>query len=423
MRTMSSLRRWRGGLLLLLGLLVTFAIPVGASADPTHNVLYTTTNDPAGNQVLVFTQNKDGSVTLSQTVATGGTGSAAQPPFSFPIVDSSGSVNVSEDGHLVFVVNDGDNTISSFRADNDGLQLVSRVSSGGDLPVSLTSRDHVLYTVNERSSNIYGFEFNGKGELTPLQGQAPGGRPLSTAFPTTVSAQIKFTPDGHQLVVTERGLPSHSGVIDTFDVGDHHLAGPAHKNTGVGIEANPFGFDFDNKGNLLVSNAGYIVAPGDGPPPIPLVFDPTQFIGSSTAYSVDKKSGALSLIGDVLSGGRAACWLEVSPDGKYAYVTNTLSDSVADIFSGIGGITVYGVGNDGSLTYLSQANTAATGPASPSDEAFSQDGKYLYVLVPTIFGPDTSHIDTFRIGKDGGLTLVASSGPLKATVSGLAAGK
>jgi 6-phosphogluconolactonase len=431
MRPMSMLRRPRGWFVLLLGLLLTFAITASASANSHwhhhkrhHRLLFTATNNPSGNQVIVFTQHSDGSVTQRETVSTGGTG-APNPPFGFPIVDTQGSINVAENGHLVFVVNSGDNSISSFRSGHHGLTLVSHVSSGGVLPTSLTSRDHVLYAVNGRSSNIYGFRFNDDGHLYPLGGQAPSGRPLSTAFPTTVAAQISFTPDGDQLVVTERGLPSHTGVIDTFDVGKHDLAGPAHKNTGVGfIEANPFGFDFDNKGHLLASNAGYINAPGDDGPPFGVIGDPTQFVGSATAYDV-KKSGALSRIGDVLSGGRAACWLVVGKDSKYAYVTNTLSDSVADIFTGIGGVTVYRVGHNGSLTYQSQANTsgAATAgtPGSPSDMAFSEDGKYLYVNVPTILGPDNSFVDTFRIGNDGNLTMVSSLAGLPATDSGLAA--
>lgn len=417
MRTVSSLRRSRGWLVLLLGLLVTFVTAAGASADPAQKAVYTATNDPAGNQVIVLTQNKDGSLTQRQTVATGGMGLAAEPPFSFPIVDSSGSINVSKDGHLVFVVNPGDNSISSLRVTNDGLQLAAHVSSGGINPVSLTSRGDVLYVVNGISSNIYGFRFSPSGDLTPLAGQAPGGQPLSTQFPNTVTAQIGFSPDGRQLVVTERGLPSHTGVIDTFAVNGHDLAGPAQKNTGVGfVEANPFGFDFDNSGHLLVSNAGLVNAPGDGPPPIPQVFDPNEFIGSSTSYNLSN-SGTLSRIGDVLSGGRAACWLVVSKDGKYAFVTNTLSDTIPDIFSGIGGVTSYAIAPDGSLTYLSQVNTSG---GNPGDEAVSQDGKYLYVLVPTVFGPPgSSHIETYAIGKDGSLTQVASTGGLSATISGI----
>jgi hypothetical protein len=48
-------------------------------------------------------------------VQTGGRGIAATPPFGFPTVDGSGSVNLTADGRLLFVVNAGDNTVSSFR--------------------------------------------------------------------------------------------------------------------------------------------------------------------------------------------------------------------------------------------------------------------------------------------------------------------
>jgi len=430
MRTVSNLRRPRAWFVLLLGLLVTFVAPLGASAKPGHDgpghgsskhALYTATNNPAGNAVIVFTRNHDGTLTQQATVPTGGLGAAAEPPFSFPIVDTQGSINIAKGGDVLFVVNAGDNTISSFRVTHGGLQLVDRVPSGGVLPVSLTSHGDVLYVVNEESANIYGFRFSGNGDLRPLPGQAPNGRSLSTAFPTTVSAAIGFTPDGRQLVVTQRGLPAVSGVIDTFAVSGNGLAGPAHKSTGAGfVEANPFGFDFDNKGRLYVSNAGYINWPSNGAgPPLPIIGDPTQFLGSATAYNLSN-SGSLTRINDVLSGGRAACWLVVTQDGKYAYVTNTLSDTPADLFTGKGAVTEYAIQHNGALKYLGQVDA---GPGSPGDEAFSPGGRYLYVNVPTIFPPDGgSHIETYRINKDGSLTHVASAGGLPATISGLAAG-
>lgn len=407
-----SMSRWsRGWLLLVLGLLAMCVIPAGASADPAQKAVYTATNDPAGNSVLVFTANKDGSLTLRQTVPTGGTGIAADPPFSFPIVDSQGSIAVSKDGHLVFVVNAGNNTISSFRVTDSGLQLVSNVSSGGITPISLTTFGDLLYVANEESANIFGFRFRPGGELQPL-----GGQPLSSPFPNTVTAQIGFTPDGRQLIVTERGLPKTSGVIDVFDVGPNGVAGPAHQNTGAGIDPNPFGFDFNNSGHLLVSNAGQVNAPGEGPPPIPQVFDPSEFVGTASSYDVSQ-SGTLTHTSDVLTGGRAACWLVASKDGKYAFVTNTLSDIIPDIFSGIGGVTSFAVANDGTLSYVGQYDAP---PGNPGDEAVSQDGKYLYVLDPTVFGPPgSSHIETYRIEKDGTLTHVASAGGLPPTISGL----
>jgi 6-phosphogluconolactonase (cycloisomerase 2 family) len=315
---------------------------------------------------------------------------------------------------VVFVVNAGDNTISSLRVTPSGLELADRVSSGGNVPISLTSHGNVLYVANVESSNIYGFRISPSGDMQPL-----GGQPLSSAFPNTVTAQIGFTPSGRQLVVTERGLPNTTGVIDTFNISGNGLAGPAQPNTGVGlVQPNPFGFDFDAAGHLLVSNAGLVLAPGNGPPPIPQVFDPNQFVGSATSYNVSS-SGAIASTGDVLSGGRAACWLVVSKDGRYAFVTNTLSDTVLNIFSGIGGVTRYAVAPNGTMTYLGQVDTS---PGNPGDEAISQDGKYLFVLVPTTFGPDDSHIETYRIGKDGSLTHVASAGGLGAAISGLAGG-
>ncbi|HKO26499.1 MAG TPA: beta-propeller fold lactonase family protein, partial [Solirubrobacteraceae bacterium] len=118
--------------------------------------VYTTTNDPNGNAVIVFKRGRDGTLTQGPTVPTGGTGIAAQPPFTFPIVDSQGSMALARGGRLLFVVNDGDNTITSFRTTDDGLRRVDRVSSGGVLPVSLTIHGHLLYVVNEESSNISG---------------------------------------------------------------------------------------------------------------------------------------------------------------------------------------------------------------------------------------------------------------------------
>jgi hypothetical protein len=85
-------------------------------------VLYTTTNDPTGNAVKVYKRASDGSLSLVTTVPTGSPGLAAQPPFTFSIVDSSNSMALA--GDLLFVVNDGDNTITSLRATGNGLKRV-----------------------------------------------------------------------------------------------------------------------------------------------------------------------------------------------------------------------------------------------------------------------------------------------------------
>ncbi|HTT31005.1 MAG TPA: beta-propeller fold lactonase family protein [Solirubrobacteraceae bacterium] len=384
----------------------------GGHGNAPPAAVYTASNDPNGNAVIVYSRNANGTITQTGSVPTGGTGIASEPPFGFPIVDSSGSMNLTPDGHLLFVVNAGDNSVSSFRITSSGPKLVSHVSSGGILPISLTTHGNLLYTVNEESSNIAGWWFSPSGQLTPVPGSSQS---LSTTFPTTVAAQIGFSPDGSQLVVTERGLPAPNGVIDTFGVNWRGVAGPA-----VGHLAptpNPFGFAFDGPKNLLVTDAGFVGTPS-GSPPNPL--DPAQFFGSTDSFSLHP-SGTLVFKGSFPSGGRAACWVVTSKDGRYAFVTNTLggpAGSAAGVFTGTDAVATYAVSPHGRLTLLGETSA---GQGFPGEEAISSDGRYLYVLEPFIMG-GPSHIDVYKIGPAGSLThLQATPNDLPNGVSGLGA--
>jgi 6-phosphogluconolactonase len=391
--------------------------------------VYTATNDPTGNAVVMYTRSANGTLTKRASFPTGGVGIASQPPFGFPIVDSAGSMSLTRDGRLLFVVNAGpnlaDGTISAFRVTSTGLQLAGTpISSGGWLPISLTTNGNLLYVVNEESSNIVGFRFTSSGHLTQISTQS-----LSTTFPTTVAAQIGFSPNGRDLVVTERGLPAPNGVIDTFPVNWNGTAGPAQQH--VAPTPNPFGFAFVDARHLLVTDAGFVATasgsaanPG-GSPPNPL--DPSQFFGSTSSYSLSGPGG-LTFKGEFPSGGRAACWVVVTPNGRYAFVTNTLSapaGSASGALTGDGGVSRYAVSPHGRLTLLGQTDVPASQPMEPSgfpgEEALSGDGRYLYVLVPFIEG-GPSHIDAYRIGPGGSLTLVqATNNDLPNGVSGLAA--
>jgi 6-phosphogluconolactonase (cycloisomerase 2 family) len=384
--------------------------------------VYTMTNDPTGNAVVIYTRHADGTITQSGSVPTGGKGAASEPPFGFPIVDSSGSMNLTADGRLLFVVNAGDNTISSLKVTNTGLQLVSTVPSGPlgsahALPISVTTHGNELYVVNEESSNIYGWWFSPNGQLTPIPGSLHS---LSTAFPTTVAAQIGFSPDGSQLVVTERGLPAPNGVIDTFPVNWNGVAGAAVKH--VAPTPNPFGFAFAGPNELLVSDAGFVATPSGsaanpgGSPPNPA--DPSQFFGSTDSFSLHP-GGNLVFKGEFPSGGRAACWVAISKDGRYAYVVNTLggpAGSPAGILTGDDAISTYAISRHGRLTLVGQTNA---GPGFPGEEALSSDGRYLYMLDPFIVG-GPSHIDVYKVGQNGSLTHIESTpNDLPNGVSGL----
>jgi 6-phosphogluconolactonase (cycloisomerase 2 family) len=103
----------------------------------------------------------------------------------------------------------------------------------------------------------------------------------------------------------------------------------------------------------------------------------------------------------------AACWAAVTPDGRYAYVTN----------AGSGSITGYRVAFDGSLRRLdASGRTAVTGTGStPLDMVVTDSGRMLYVLT------GGSHaITPFRIGRDGSLTPLPGGATVPAGVNGLA---
>jgi 6-phosphogluconolactonase len=361
---------------------------------------YTQTNTPE-NALVAFTRKADGTIAERERVKTGGEGLAKVPPVGFSTVDSGGSVHLTPDGRLLFVVNAGDNTISSFRVTESGLKFADRVAAGGILPVSLTSSGHLLYVLNELSGSIYGLRFSNSGKLTPIVDSLQA---LSTVGPSGEAAQIGFAPGGNVLVVTHRALD----VIDTFRLRPDGSPDRAQPHTANATQ--PFGFDFAGS-RLEVTNAGFAATPPD-------TSDPSQLNGSVSSYDV-LDSGVVTATGTVASGGRAACWLVVTKNDLYAFVTNTLSATTSDISTGKGAISRFSIVSDGTLTLLGQTDT---GPGFPSDLALSSDDQYLYVLNPTLTGGDTSHIDVYRVGSDGSLTTVQStSRDLPRGISGAAA--
>src|SRR5215212_10003803 len=158
-------RLWLGLLALAL-LAVLGATPAQAKkAKKGGGAVYAQTNDPAANQIVVYKRAADGQITERARVATGGKGAATTPPFGFPIVDSQGSLELTKNGRLLFAVNAGDDSISSFRVHkHGGLTLVDREASGGDLPVSIDTQRKLLYVVNSLSPNISGLRFKPNGQ-------------------------------------------------------------------------------------------------------------------------------------------------------------------------------------------------------------------------------------------------------------------
>jgi len=331
-----------------------------------RGTVYTLMNLTSGNAVAVFSRAKDGTLTATGTVATGGAGTGTS-------LGSQGAVVLSNDGRWLYAVNAGSNDVSIFRVER-GLTLTHRFGSGGSMPISVTVRAHVLYVLNAGGAgNITGFALDERGGARPLAGSTRG---LSGNASTVGPAEIAFSNDGRFLVVTEK----NTNLVDVYPVDAHGTAGALTSFPSAGIT--PFGFSFGDDHELFVSEAN----------------------GTASSYRLDR--GPLqTLSGAVTTHHAAPCWLVVAHDGRFAYTANAHD----------GTISGFVVGGHGTLTLLDASGTTATPGAGNLDLAFDHTGRFLYQLRSG--GPITA----YRMEHDGHLTQIGIAGNMPGAVAGLAA--
>src|SRR2546427_9361525 len=334
-----------------------------------QRAVYTLTNQVAGNAVAVFDRAADGTLTAAGTIATGGTGTGGG-------LGSQGAVALSDDGRRLFAVNAGSNDVSVFSVGPAGLSLASRTGSGGTLPISLTVHGNVLYVLNAGGSgNISGFTVGPTGDLTPITGSTQ-----SLSGTNVGPAQVAFSPDGRQLVVTEK----NTSLLDVYAVDANGAAGARTSFTSAG--GTPFGFAFGPRHVLLVSEAA---APG-----------------SASSYVLGSDGQLRLASGSVLTHQGAPGWAVLTHDGRFG-VPGHRSGSAS-------GLSIAG---DGSIS-LSDANGAsALIGAGVNEHALSSNSRYLYVLQTG--GAQAIH--AFRIERDGHLAPLGPVSGLPAGTRGLAA--
>jgi 6-phosphogluconolactonase (cycloisomerase 2 family) len=349
-------------------------------------VVFTMNNAAAANYVIAFTRDDDGGLVRRDSVATGGRGSGPQPMFGTDPLESQDALILSADNRFLFAVNAGSSEVSSFQVGARGLTLVSRVSSGGQFPVSVSQRGGLLYVVNANGGgSISGFRVGTDGALTAI---ANSTRPLSgAAMPGPGS--IRISPDARLLVVTEK--PTNRLVI--YPLGADGLPGARAVVASPG--PTPFGADFDPAGR-------YILSQGNIGPMRAAVPD-----GSTLSSSTLSATGLATITGAAATTETAACWIEITPDGRFAYTTNT----------GSGSITGFSISAGGALAALTaDGKTGVTGMGTQPLDMAHADG-FLYALTPGDGG-----IHAFRVGSNGSLTaLPGIRGALPVSVTGLAA--
>lgn len=353
--------------LMALSLSPTLVARTGSADSNAPGAVYTMTNDPTDNEVVVFDRDAQGFLMKVDEVSTQGLGSGGGVD---PLA-SQGSIALTENGKWLLVVNAGSDDVTVFAVDHEGLSFAGRYSSGGAFPVSLTLWKDTVYVLNAGTPNIAGFWLSKAGELTPIAGST---RTLGAGD----YAQVGFDNHGRWLVVTDKsgnrilvfpvsdGVPSASPVIS-----------PSNGTT-------PFALIFDQRDRLLV------VEVNDGN-------------GAVSSYNILSDGSLETISASVASGQNAACWIVGNARGN-VFTTNPGSSSISSYQLDA---------SDGSVALLEAVAGVAT---AALDASITSSGRFLYALDPAEGG-----IDIFRIGAKGGLTSMGTApGELPIYAQGLA---
>ncbi len=332
--------------------------------------LFMSTNGVAANLLQVYTRAANGPAALLASIPTNGNGTGAG-------LGSQGAVTLSGNGRYLFVVNAGSNTVSTFRLGARGIELRSTVASGGTTPISVAENDGLVYVLDAPASGVgnlvAGFHNDG-GRLAPL---ADGVRPLANG---SAPAQVGFDADGDALIVSQKAA---NQILSWRVRGNGTL--DASPTTTPSPGATPFGFAVTRRNVLVVSEAS---------------------TSSASTYRVGgRRDAALQLVSPVVGNGQgAACWVSVTPNGRFAYTANAAGSNVSS----------YRIDRNGSLTLLA-AQAGFTSNNGALDMAVTPDGRQLHVFASRA----PQQIVSFAIADDGGLTKI---GTLNVTAgAGLAA--
>ncbi|MFJ1582485.1 lactonase family protein [Streptomyces sp. NPDC088197] len=352
------------------GSMAVFALPsASAAASPapypsgSEGPVFVQTDNTAHNEIVAYHRAPDGSLSRRGTFATGGKGGVLDGS----VVDhlaSQGSLVHDCAHHLLFAVNAGSDTVTVFSVDGERLHREQVITSGGRFPVSLTVHDDRVYVLNARDGgSVQGYRIAGGKRLERVGGWRRELHLDTTTAPefTHTPGQVSFTPDGSRLIVTTKAGGSS---VDVFRVSP---SGAPSARPVVNVEngAVPFGFTFDSRGRLVVTDAG---------------------TNAVLTFAV-REDGHVVRLDKALTGEQATCW--ISRAGDRFYASNAGSNAVSGF-------------RQTRRATLQPLGTTATGAGS-TDSAVTPDEHFLYVQTG-----GTGGVDAFRVERDGSLHKVGT---------------
>jgi len=411
-------------------------IVIGASsaggAQPAGGV-FAMSNILDENTVVAYSRGEDGQLNLVGEYSTGGQGGDFDGPEGLdPLISAYALINTPDNEYLM-AVNAGSNTITVMAINDDmSLEVVDTESTNGVGPNSIAINDGIVYVTNidadgefagepDQEGSIYGYTFE-NGDLTGIPGSL---RELDNR-----PSAVRFTPDGQYLAVTSINAGSAalaSGNDDSIVVFGLDENGVPSESPTDGATSTPRG---NAEGRNLPSAIGFEVVDrsngtfaivtearefrSEGQPPI----FPGLQTGSVSVYEIGEGGSLNGTQLDLLAGQtpevgqRTACWIVMSPDGEYFWVSNALDASISTyrFTDASGNVELVDVlGATGNQPTSADPAVAFATTDGWIDLDISDDGAYIYQL----FGL-TGEVGVFEV--DGGnLTLVQTvSGDLPA---------
>jgi 6-phosphogluconolactonase (cycloisomerase 2 family) len=242
--------------------------------------------------------------------------------------------------------------------------LVDQESSGGAFPIAVAEHSGTVYVLDAGGSGaVVAFKDNGHGKLQMISD--------SSVFLTGTNSgasSISVSPNGQWLVVIEKA----SNSIDVFPIQGDGTLGTVVSNKSV--TAGVFATVFTPSGQLIVSEN----QPNSG-----------TDTSSISSYTINA-NGTLAAVSQSLpSFGNGNCWNAISSNGKWTYVDNSATSTVAG----------FSVAPNGTLTPIAGTILSTLPNGSTNlDMAISGDGKYLFNVLSGSGG-----IGVYTINSDGTL--------------------
>jgi hypothetical protein len=231
------------------------------------------------------------------------------------------------------------------------LALVQVVPSGGSAPVVIAQHGNLVYVINfAGNSNVVGFNLDEDGRLVGIPNSI---RYLSAT--NTGPSSLAFRPDGR---------------FDVFPVdSDGSLSQPT-------ITPDPilgvFDVVFFPDGAALIVQTGSV----------------TTNASSVSSYLVEQGGTLVPVTGSVPTLGAFACWIALTPNGQFAFASDTLSSSISGFAIGGAGTvtalpgTVVATLPSGSIPTTSTSPSATTASSSTVCVVFLQARSSSWISLP-----------------------------------------